>query len=295
MEYNRRKFIKITGGATAGFALSSITGLSLLSTCNDNGKKIKSFGLQLYTIRNLIGKNPKEVLKQVASCGYKEIESFDHDSLGMFFGMGNKGFKKFIDDQGMHMPSVHTDVFKNFEQKVEETAAIGVKYIIYNWEGPNKTLDDYKRYADDFNKKGEICKNHGIRFAFHNHDFTFKKMEGIYPQDWLMQYTEKELVDYQIDFYWVVTAGQDPVEWVNKYPDRFKLAHLKDRTKGATEREGKAICELGKGSIDFQSILNKIKGSSINFYTVDQDACNDRESPIECIRIDAEYMRGLRI
>lgn len=295
MQHNRRKFIKITGGATAGFALSSITGLSLLQTCNQSGKKIKSFGLQLYVIRNLIGKNPKEVLKQVASCGYKEIESFDHGSLGMFLGMGNKRFKNFIEDHGMHMPSVHTDVFKNFEQKVEETAAIGVKYFIYNWEGPGKTLDDYKRYADDFNKKGEFCKNHGIRFAFHNHDFTFKKMEGVFPQDWLMQHTEKELVDYQIDFYWVVTAGQDPVEWVNKYPDRFKLGHFKDRTKGATEREGKAICELGKGSIDFQSILNKTKGSSINFYTVDQDTCNDRESPIECIKIDAEYMRGLRI
>lgn len=294
MDLKRKDFLKLAGTTAAGIALPSFANRLFASDLFDDEKKLKAFGLQLYGIRDSLGKDPKGVLKQVASFGYKQVEPFDHSSLGMFFGMGNKGFKMFVEDLGMSIPSVHTNVYKDFEQKVEEAAAIGIKYLIYNWEGPGKTLDDYKHYADDFNKKGEFCRQHGICFTFHNHDFTFKEMDGIIPQDWLMQHTEKELVDFQIDFYWVIAAGQDPAEWVNKYPTRFKLAHFKDRTKGTTEREGKAICELGTGSIDFPSILSKIKKSSIAYYIVDQDTCNDRTDPMQCIKEDAGYMKKLK-
>ena len=293
MSYKRRDFLKLAGTATAGLTVTSISS-GLLTGCFNGGKDLKPFGIQLYGVRDIIGKDPKAVLKSIADAGYKQIELFEQKVLGLYLGMGNTGLKKYAEDLGMTIPSIHTNVFKDFEKKADEAAAIGVKYIIYNWEGPGKTLDDYKKFADDFNKMGEYANKNKIRFAFHNHDFTFIEMDGVLPQDWLVQHTQKELVDFQIDLYWVVAAGKDPVKWINQYADRVKLLHFKDRSKGATQREGAAICELGTGSIDFQNILKQLKGTAVEFYIVDQDTCNDRTDPFACIKTDAEYMKKLK-
>lgn len=294
MKLNRKKFINIAGVTAAGIVFPSLAGKLFASNLFDNKKKIKSFGLQLYGVRNLLDTNPGSVLKQVAAMGYRQVEAFEHAKLGLYLGMGNTGFKTFLNDTGLKLPSVHVNVYKDFEKKVEEAAAIGVKFFIYNWEGPGKTLDDYKRMADEFNTKGEFCKQHGLCFTFHNHDFTFTKMDGVLPQEWLLEHTDKNLVDFQVDLYWVIAAGQDPVAHINKYPDRYKLCHFKDRSAGATEREGKAICELGTGTINFADILNKTRHSSIKYYIVDQDTCNDRIDPLQCLRVDAEYMKKLQ-
>jgi sugar phosphate isomerase/epimerase len=298
MSFNRRDFLKITGAATAGMALPSFADAFAAKS------ETNVFGLQLYAVRDAIGKDPKGVLKQIAAMGYSGVEPSEHTTLGMFYGMGNKGFKSYMNDLGMKIKSVHCNVYKDFEKKVEETSAIGIEYLIYNWEGPGKKLDDYKKMADDFNAKGEYCKQHGIKFAFHNHDFSFKEMEGVLPQEWLLDHTDKNLVDYQVDFFWVIVAGKDPVTHINKYPDRYKLCHFKDLPKDDTERmksgiatyggEKHGIIELGTGGINFQSILDKIKGSSIKYYIVDQDSCNDRADPLACIREDAEYMKKLK-
>ncbi|MGE5108170.1 MAG: twin-arginine translocation signal domain-containing protein, partial [Sphingobacteriales bacterium] len=130
MSYNRRDFLKITGAATAGLTLASYADVFAAKT------KGNVFGLQLYGIRDIVGKDPKGILKQVAKMGYSGVEPFEHKELGMYLGMGNKGFKSYVSDLGMKIRSVHSDVYKNFEKKVEEAAAIGVEYFIYNWEGP---------------------------------------------------------------------------------------------------------------------------------------------------------------
>jgi sugar phosphate isomerase/epimerase len=287
MNFQRREFLKLTGAGAIGLALPSFAEAA-------GKKKVKEFGIQLYGIRDLMGKDPKGTLAKVAAAGYKYIEPFDHSELGMFFGMGNKGLKSYVNDLGMKIYSVHTNIYKDFEKKVEETAAIGIKYFIYNWEGPGKKLDDYKKMADDFNIKGEYCKKHGLQFAFHNHDFTFIEMDGVIPQEWLLDHTDKNLVDYQVDFYWVIYPGKDPVAHINKYADRYKLCHFKDRSKTSAEREKNGIVELGTGSIDFPSILKGLKKSRLKYFIVDQDTCNDREDPLACIKTDAEYMKNLR-
>ncbi len=294
MSNSRRNFIKLSG--LSAFALASPVGKlsSLLGNDYLTVKKSNQFGLQLFGIRDLMGKDPAATLKAVAAMGYKYVEPHEHQKLGMFYGMGNKGFKSFVNDLGMTIHSIHTNVYKDFEKNVALTSEIGIDYLIYNWEGPGKTMDDYKKMADDFNKKGEYCKQYGIKFAFHNHDFTFFKMGDAIPHEWLMQHTDPDLVDFQIDFYWVKYAGQDPVEWVNKYPTRFKLCHFKDRSKTSNEREKSGIVELGTGTIDFQNILDQIKKSSIKYYIVDQDSCNDREDPLQCSRVDADYMKQLK-
>ena len=291
MNYQRRDFLKLTGGLTSAFALSSITGKLGFDSFWEENKKIKAFGLQLYSLRDVLPKDTQGVLKQVASFGYKQIESYEGPK-GMFWGMSNTEFKKYMDDLGMTIISSHCDTNKDFEKKAADAAAIGMKYLIYPYEGANKTIDDYKKYAEDFNKKGEICKKNGIRFAFHNHNFSFTAINGVFPQDVLIQNTDPSLVDFEMDMYWVVTPGQDPVAWLKKYPNRFQLCHVKDRTKGATAVAD--TCTLGQGSINYPSILKEAKKQGVQYYIVEQEKY-ENTTPVDSAKADAEYMKKLKI
>lgn len=292
MGNSRRKFIKITGGVTTGFALSGLSGLSYFSSCEETGK-LKKFGIQLYTLRDVVPKDPKGVLKQLASFGYTQIESYEGQQ-GMFWGMSNTEFKKYLDDLGMSIVSSHCDMNKDFEKKAAEAAAIGMKYLICPWLGPQKSLDDYKRHADEFNKRGEICKKNGIRFAYHNHDYSFKPMNGQLPQDVMMNATDASLVDYELDMYWVVAAGEDIENWVKKYPKRFRLCHVKDRSKTPGPDNGKNSVDLGTGSIDWSKILNTAKANGMEYFIVEQEAYPNGTS-LEASKVNAEYMKGLKI
>lgn len=288
----RREFIQTTSIAASGFFLTSY-----LPACNQvAGSKDVSdkFGLQLYTLRDILPSDPKGILKQVASFGYKEIESYDHDKLGIFWGMKNTEFKKLMDDLGMKIVSSHCDMNKDFERKAADAAEIGIPYLLCPHLGAQPKIDDFKKFAETFNQKGEICKKNGIKFGYHNHDYSFVQLEGQYPQDVLMQNTDKNLVDYEMDIYWVVTAGQDPVAWINKYPGRFKLSHVKDRKKGAAPSEKSVSVVLGTGSIDFKKILKEAGKNGMEYYLVEQEAY-ENSTPIDAVKADAEYMKNLKI
>jgi sugar phosphate isomerase/epimerase len=291
MSYDRRKFLKQTAGLTSGIAFVSFSGNVLSETFMEEKKKIKKFGLQLWSVRNDMGKDPKETLKQVASFGYKQIESFE-GSKGMFWGMTNNEFKKYMDELGMTIISSHCDISKDFEKKAEEAAAIGMKYLMCPYKGPQKSIDDFKKFAEDFNKKGEICRKNGIRFGYHNHDYSFKAMDGQLPQDVMMQNTDASLVDFEMDIYWVVTGGQDPEVWLKKYPDRFRACHVKDRIKNATQAD--ASCVLGEGSIDFPKILKTAAAKGMKYYIVEHERW-DNTTPIKAADADAQYMKKLTI
>ncbi|HEX6191552.1 MAG TPA: TIM barrel protein [Chitinophagaceae bacterium] len=289
MNYNRRKFIKISGGAAAGVAVSSMAGMSLLS-CAEKAKASEPFGIQLYTLRDILPADPKGILKQVASFGYKFIESYEGPN-GMFWGMSNKDFKKYMDDLGMVIVSSHTDINKDFDRKAAEAAEIGIKYLICPYLGAQPSLDHYKKFAADFNNRGEICKKNGIRFAYHNHEYTFVLQEGQYPQDVLMTNTDPALVDYEMDIFWVVTGKQDPVTWLKKYPNRFKLSHVKDRKKNTDERD--AMCELGTGIIDFPTVLRVAKENGMEYFITEQDT-NFASSPMKSVEQNAAYMKNIK-
>ncbi len=286
MNYNRRNFLQLSGSIAAGVILNPIT----RSLLHDDFKKQKPFGLQLYSLRDDMPKDPKTVLKQVASYGYKQIEGYEGPK-GMFWGMSNTDFKKYMDDLGMEFVASHCNIDKDFEKKAEEAAAIGMKYLICPSRGSNKTIDDFKRVADDFNKKGEICKKNEIRFAYHNHEYSFKEVDGQFPQDVMMMNTDPALVDYEMDIYWVVTGQQNPIVWLKKYPDRFTLCHVKDRIKGATERG--ASCILGTGSIDFPGILKVAKQNGMKYHIVEHERY-DNSTPLQCVEADAAYMKKLK-
>lgn len=285
----RNDFLKITGG----LALSSLAGKNIFGSFSDSedARKIKKIGLQLYTLRDVLPKDPKGILKQVAGFGYKQIESYE-GAQGMFWGMSNTDFKKYMDDLGMTIISSHCDTTKDFEKKATDAAAIGMKYLIYPWEGAGKKIDDYKKFAEDFNKKGEICKKNGIRFAFHNHDFTFRTLEGQFAQDILLNNTDPALVDFEMDIYWVVTAKQDPEAWLKKYKNRFRLCHIKDRTKNSTETAD--TCTLGEGIIDYSKILKTAKQNGMQYFIVEQERY-DGTTPLKAVEANAAYMKALTI
>lgn len=290
MKYGRRRFLQLSGAAVSGFALAGGSNLFPLIDSEEK-RKIKSFGLQLWSVKTDLAKDPKGVLTDVASYGYKTVESFEGKD-GMFWGMTNLDFKKYMDDLGMTIVSSHCNISKDFEKKAADAAAIGMKYLICPFKGAQKKLDDYKKFADEFNASGEICRKAGIRFAYHNHDYSFKELEGQMPQDVMMTNTDPNLVDYEMDIYWVVTAGEDPVKWLQKYPSRWKLCHVKDRKKDTAEKD--ASCVLGKGGIDFATILPQAKKQGMQYYIVEHERYDDG-TPLQCVQADAAYMKKVKI
>lgn len=288
MNINRKQFLKLGGSAAGAIALSPLTG-NLFT--GENTSRIKTFGLQLYTVRDLFEKNPRGTLKQIAAMGYKQVEGYER-AAGIFWGLTNIEFKNYMDELGMTFISSHCEIEKDFEKKAEEAAAIGMKYLIYNWPFSQQPIDEYKRKAELFNKCGEVCKKVGIHFAYHNYESSFQLVNGIYPHDLLMKETDPSLVDHQMDIYWVVSAGQDPETWLKKYPGRFRLSHIKDRVNGTTKKED--TCDLGTGSIDFPSILKTAKKNGMKYFIVEQEHYPN-STPMKSAEADAEYMRKLKI
>jgi sugar phosphate isomerase/epimerase len=289
--HNRRSFLKATGTLASGLLIGrSAFSMDDFST---SGSSIKKFGLQLYSLRTDLPKDPKGVLKQVAAFGYKQIESYEGKD-GMFWGMTNKEFKKYMDELGMTIVSSHCNINSDFETKAAQAGEIGMKYLICpSLGGANKSIDDFKRAVDKFNACGDICKKNGLRFAYHNHGYSFEQMDGQLPQDILMQGTNKDTVDFEMDIYWVVTAGADPIAWFEKYPGRWKLCHVKDRRKGAEPKDHDASIDLGTGNIDFKKILKAGKSKGLEYFIVEQERY-DNSTPLKSAEVDAAYMKKFK-
>ncbi len=289
---SRRNFLKMSALSALAFTTPAKSISSLISN-NFNNKQVNAFGIQLWTVKEDMYANTKETLKQLSKFGYKQIESFEGDK-GIFWGMTNKEFKKYINDLGMNIISSHCDISKDFEKKAAGAAEIGMKYLICPHKGPQKSIDDFKKFAEEFNKYGAICKKNGIRFAYHNHDYSFKTIDGQLPQEVMMNNTDASLVDFEMDIYWVVAAGASPQEWFKKYKNRFKLCHVKDRMKNPPANDGEGSCMLGTGSIDFASILKVAFENGMQYFIVEQEAFVGT-TPLKSAEANAAYMKGLEI
>lgn len=289
MNNNRRDFIKTAGLAAAGFSLPLLGKSNFL---NSFGllKKQGAFGIQLWTVKEDLAADVKGTLKKLAGFGYNQIESFE-GANGIFWGMKNTEFKKYMDDLNMQIISAHCNNTVDFERKAAEAAEIGMKYLICPWKGAQKSIDDFKKFADEFNKSGEICKKNGIKFAYHNHDYSFKAVDGQIPQAVMMEGTDASLVDFEMDIYWVVAAKENPLDWFKKYPGRFTICHVKDQIATATGIES---CVLGKGTINFSNILHEAKKYGMKHHIVEQEAFTG-SNPLACAEADAAYMKTFKI
>lgn len=287
---NRRTFLRISGGFSGG--VLAMSGLPLLSGCTrQTMEQDVKFGLQLYTLRSVMPDDPRGVLRQVAGFGYKQIESYE-GPLGIYWGMEPAGFKQYMDELGMEIIASHCNINENFEQKAADAASIGMKYLVCPSINHQESIDAYKQQADLFNDRGEICRREGIRFAYHNHAYTFEPMDGIYPQDVIMEHTDPDLVDFELDIYWLVTAGLDPLPWIRKYPDRFVLSHIKDRKQNEPLSNTDASVTLGTGMIDYPTIAAVAKEHGMKYFIVEQEQY-EGTTPIDSTRDNAEYMKSL--
>ncbi len=286
MNNSRRDFLR--NSALAGLAMSMPFKNELMAMASSSNP----FGIQLWSVKQALGTDPLAVLKQLSENGYKKVESFEGPK-GIFWGMKNKEFKKVMDDLGMNLVSSHcndTGNLATFERKAAEAGEIGVKYLICAFKGPQKSLDNFKQFIDEFNACGEIAKKHGLRFAYHNHDYSFKAMDGVVPQDLMMQGTNPDLVDFEMDMYWTVAAGVDPVAYMEKYPNRFKLVHVKDLSKTA---KGHESCVIGKGTIDYKSLLPKVAKRGVQHMIVEQEAYTGTNE-MDSARDNATYVKTLK-
>ncbi len=275
----RRHFLQTAALATAGSTLMSMPETTF-------AKKIKTIGIQLYTVRNEMAKDFEGTLKAVAALGYKEFE---------FAGYNNKSpqeVKTLLSGLGVTAPSAHfalAALEKDLSKTIDTAKSIGHKIIICPFLMPNerKTLDDYKKVSGVLNRAGEACRAAGIQLGYHNHDFEFKEIEGKLPMDLMLAECDKNLVKIELDLGWISHAGKDPLEYFAKHPGRFISFHVKDMNPNTKE----VTVELGRGNIDFKRIFAKNKQAGVKHFFVEQD--RSAMSPMESIKISIEYLKKL--
>jgi len=283
----RRNFLKQSALLTTGLALTP-------SELLKNQTKI---GIQLYTLRDEISKDVKGVISKVAAAGYKEVETFGLSKQEQFFGLSVKEFGQLLKAHNLTSPSGHylpeKMLFENgdgddVKKLCEVGHTLGHQYIVipHLAEERRKTIDQYKALAERMNKAGEICKNANLQLAYHNHDFEFLQIDGQRGYDIFMNDTDKNLLKLELDLYWVIRAGLDPVDFFKKQPGRFHLVHIKDMDKADRTKN----TEIGNGSIDYKRILASSTVAGIKHYYLEQEN-NYVPDPITSIQKSYSFIR----
>jgi sugar phosphate isomerase/epimerase len=260
----RRTFIQSSALAIAGASLSS----NLFAAGSKYQNKV---GLQLYSLRDVIFKDPKSVLKSVADFGYKELETFGHVG-GKVFGMPYAEYGAYVKSLGMKTVSGHygMDVIeKSWEQACDEAKALGQEYVTVPWLNENyyDTMDAVKKTCDTINKAALVAKNKGLKTAYHNHAFEFGKVDDQIIYDVMLAELDPKSVSMEMDLFWVVNAGQDPMKYFEKYPRRFEQWHVKDMDKSDKNRNA----DVGTGAIDFTKIFAVAKKSGMKHFYIEQE------------------------
>ncbi len=275
-----------------------LMGILLVTACNNTKKQAeaekpkKEINLQLYSLRDDIQANYAATIDSVAKIGYTGIEAAGYNE-GKFYGMAPADFKKSIEDAGLQVLSSHTtrpladkpadtkwdEVWAWWDTTIQAHKDAGMKYIVAPWMLTPKTLADLQAYCDYYNQIGEKCNAAGIRFGYHNHAFEFTEVEGEIIYDYMLKNTDPAKVFFQMDVYWVVEGGKDPVEYFNAYPGRFELLHIKDET------------ELGKsGKVNFENIFNNIDKSGAKHLVVEVERYTG--TPFEGVRESYDYLNN---
>jgi len=299
MKTTRRTFIK---SGAAALAASAFMPESVFAA-----KKRKSvIGVQLYSIRDEMGKDPLGSLTQVAKMGYEYVEHANYVNR-KFYGYAPAEFKKVLDDLGLKMISGHTvmgrqhwdeskkDFSDSWKYTVEDAGVLQQRYVVSPSmdNSMRKTYDDFKHYMDIFNKCGELCKKQGMKFGYHNHDFEFsEKLNNEKLFDIMMKSMDPELVVVQLDIGNMYNGGAVALDVVKQYPGRFENIHAKDEilaTEGGEKYESTII---GKGIVNAREVLDlarKIGGTEV--YIIEQESYQGK-TPMACIEEDLRVMKS---
>lgn len=251
--------------------------------------KLEKFGIQLYSVKEDMATDAQATIRSLGGYGYKQLEGFD-GGKGILWGMKPAEFKTLMTESNTTMVASHANVFENLDAQAAQAAEVGMKYLICPGIGAQKTVDDYKKKADEFNQFGEKLKSHGLRFAYHNHDYTFVDVEGQTPQKVLMDNTDPALVDFEMDIYWVHVANAKPAEYLADYPGRFRLCHLKDAEAGTGDPHQRGVL-LGQGEIKYADLIKQAKAVGMEYFIVEQERFPSG-TPMEAAAANATYLAG---
>jgi sugar phosphate isomerase/epimerase len=297
MATSRRNFLKNSAVLLAGTALLSKTALAA-------PKPNEIIGLQLYSVRDDMKKDPIGTLTEVAKMGYKNVEHANYIDR-KFYGYAAPEFKKILDGLGLKMVSGHTVMGKNhwdtakndfsdsWKYTIEDAAYLGQKYVVSpSMDGSmRKNYDDFLRYMDIFNKCGALCQKSGMKFGYHNHSFEFsEKLNDIKIFDIMMQKMDPKMVLMQLDIGNMYIAGAKALDILSQYPGRFELLHVKDEiANNSPEKYESAV--LGKGIIPVKEAMDlgrKIGGTTC--FIIEQESYQNL-TPLQSVKEDLEVAK----
>ena len=252
----------------------------------------KFIGLQLYSVRDAMKEDAKATVAKVGEMGYKYVETAGYGN-GKIYNMDPLEFKELCETNGLQFLGAHTgqnlpdsanweNTMMWWDQCIEAHKTAGVKWIVQPWMGGvgYESLEGLKRYCEYFNAVGEKCNAAGIRFGYHNHDKEFTtEFEGKPVFDWMLELTDPEKVMFQLDLYWIIEGGKDPLVYFENYPGRFELWHIKDKE------------EVGaSGEIDFQAIFAQREKSGAEFGIVEVEEYNFE--PIVSCQMSLDFLNA---
>ena len=250
--------------------------------------------LQLYSLRDDISKDYANTIKEVGRMGYTSVETANYDAeRRTFYGRTPSEFKKDMEGAGLTMLSAHTFIGmsrevrdnKNFElmaerweKCIDDHKAAGAGYIVCAGIRLPQTMEELKTICEYFNFVGKKCKEKGLVFGYHNHDYEFRKVENQSVMiDFMIENSNPEYVTFEMDTYWVVKSGNSPVEYFKKYPGRFKLLHVKDHK------------ELGEsGMVGFDAIFKYTDIAGVEHLVVEVEEYD--HTPLESVKLSLDYL-----
>jgi len=293
---SRRTFIKQAGLLSAAAALpisASAMGLT----------KTYKLGLQLFSIRDAMEKDPLASLKAMIAVGYQDFETYGYDvEKDEYYGYKSKDFKAILDDLNVTATSGHygfsdyfeasaDDIKRYTDQCIKGADALAKNFITWPWLAPQyRTLEHYKRLPAILSAIAEQVTAAGLGFAYHNHDFEFIDHDGENGYDIILNNTDPDLVKLQMDMYWVKHSSKlSPAELIAKQPGRYVMWHIKDMDKKTRD-----YAELGNGSIDYVEILSNINKDALQHYYIEQGgnyATNSMQSLTDSAKYFKKYLQ----
>ena len=278
---------------------------------------IERVGIQFFSLPKMLDTDMSAALSMLSNIGYKEVELYgpypfsspsaiEHwnavtPSLGFkgsgYFGHSAVEMKKLLTQNGFSVPSVHTDLdtlLTRMNKLGEAAQVMGNTYVVLPAIPPEnrKTLDDYKKMAGAFNQIGESAKKQGIKFAYHNHGYGWKEIDGQIPVELIFANTDPSLVFFEMDLFWTTAGGADPVALLEKYKNRYPLMHIKDMKRkvhfSGDGGDSKQWIELfpemttaGDGVLDLKTIVSKAKENGVKHFIVEQDMVSEPEKALK--------------
>jgi sugar phosphate isomerase/epimerase len=234
--------------------------------------------IQLYTLRSILETDLEGTLDALADIGYRKVE------LAGTYGRSATEFRKLLDARRIRATSTHVGIDGDINQAIADAKILGNLRSNVAWANFG-TIAEWAAFADRLEAAGKAYRRAGIGFGYHNHNQEFALVEGVRPIDVLTQRTSRRNVSFEMDLYWVVTGGADPVREFYKIPGRVKQYHVKDRAPDG------GFADLGEGTIDFRRIFRATRPLEVEEYIVENDQPVDA---LKCAETGYNYLANLR-